>query len=129
MLPLSDTDVLVLERGFVSGQGNTIRVFRARLLGETDVSDQPSLNGTATAPVAKELVVDLATCPSAGATPAPGATQPNPLLDNFEAMTLGPRLMGGMQTLVLVGDDNGASNQTTRIVVLAIPEPEVVGQD
>jgi hypothetical protein len=70
--------------------------------------------------VQKELLVDLADCPSNGAKSPPGAVQPNPLLDNFEAMTLGPVLPDGRQSLVLASDDNFGASQTTRVIVLAV---------
>jgi hypothetical protein len=71
-------------------------------------------------PLQKELLVDLANCPSSGAKAAPGAVQSNPLLDNFEGLTLGPVLPDGRQSLVLVSDDNFSSGQTTRVIVLAV---------
>jgi hypothetical protein len=124
---LSETELLVLERGFVSGSGNTVRIFRVSLEGAEDVSDEPTLSGAGLDPLEKKLLVDLVTCPSGGATLPPGATQPNPLLDNFEAMTLGPRLPGGRRSLILLSDDNSATNQKTRIVALAISIRDLVG--
>ena len=122
LVALSENHLLVLERGFVAGQGNTVRVFRANLNHAEDVSGAPSLADPGLAPLEKTLVVDLATCPDEGATVPPGATQPNALLDNFEAMALGPTLGDNYRSLVLVSDDNSGNNQTTRIVVLALPE-------
>lgn len=134
MIALSETEVLVLERGFVAGQGNTIRIFRVSLRASTEVSSVDSLASLgvveeARALAAKQLLVDVVNCPSGGATTAPGATQPNPLLENFEAMTLGPRLPGGYRALVLLSDDNLSAGQTTRVVALAVWEPRLVGND
>jgi hypothetical protein len=70
--------------------------------------------------VQKELLVDLADCPPSGSKTAPGAVQPNPLLDNFEAITLGPVLPEGRQSLVLVSDDNFNRSQTMRVLVLPV---------
>jgi two-component system sensor histidine kinase KdpD len=42
-------------------------------------------------------------------------------------MTLGPVLPGGRRALILISDDNGGANQTTRIVALGIPVEELVG--
>ena len=116
IVAFSESELLVLERGFESGVGNTVRIFRVSLDGAEDVSGEESLATTTVAPLEKELLVDLADCPSSGAT-SPG-TQQNPLLDSFEGMTLGPRLPGGRQTLVLVSDDNFSSGQVTRVVAL-----------
>lgn len=117
---LSEDQLLVMERGFQAGVGNTVRIYRVSLGGAEDVSGVDSLATSNVEPVHKELLVDLSDCPPSGATTAPGAVQPNPLLDNFEALTLGPRLPGGRQSLVLVSDDNFSSGQTTRVIVLAV---------
>ena len=116
IVALSEDELLVLERGFVAGEGNTVRIFQVSLDGAEDVSDEPSLAAAGLEPLEKELLVDLADCPPSGAT-SPG-TQENPLLDNFEALTLGPRLPGGRQSLLLVSDDNFSSGQVTRVVAL-----------
>ncbi len=113
---LGGRELLVLERGFVSGEGNTVRIFRVSLKGAEDVSDEPTLAEPGLVPVKKELLVDLADCPPSGAT-SPG-TQQNPLLDNFEALALGPRLPGGRRALILVSDDNFNPGQVTRVVAL-----------
>ena len=100
--------------------GNTVRIYRVSLDGAKDVSNVESLAATNVEPLQKELLVDLSNCPSGGAKAAPGAVQANPLLDNFEALTLGPVLPDGRQCLVLVSDDNFNSSQTTRVIVLAV---------
>ena len=125
LLAVSPTSLLVLERGFLAGQGNTIRIFLVSLVGAQDVSEVQSLAAEGLAPLAKTLIVDLAQCPDGGATVPAGATQPNALLDNFEGMTFGPELEGGMRSLVLISDDNGSATQTTRIVVLGVPRLEL----
>lgn len=122
IVALSDDELLVLERGFEAGVGNTIKIYRVSLEGAADVSGVEGLATSEAKPVQKELLVDLADCPPGGATTAPGATQSNPLLDNFEALTLGPVLPDGRQSLVLASDDNFSGGQTTRLVVLAVEE-------
>ncbi len=106
----------MLERSFVPGEGNTIRIYRVSLKGAEDVSDEPTLANPALKPVNKELLVDLANCSSSGAT-TPG-TQENPLLDNYESLEIGPRLPGGRRTLLLQSDDNFNDVQVTRLVAL-----------
>jgi hypothetical protein len=127
MIALSEDDLLVLERGFVAGQGNTIRIFRVFVEEAQDVSNEPTLAAPGLTPVAKRLVLDVADLPSAGATSP--QIQPNPLLDNYEAMALGPELAGGRRVLVLLSDDNGSSSQITRIIALAVPTRDLVGDD
>ncbi len=119
IVALSEDELLVLERGFQAGVGNTVKIYRVSLAGAADVSGVESLAASNVEPVQKELLVDLADCPPSGAKTAPGAVQPNPLLDNFEALTLGPVLPDGRQSLVLVSDDNFNRSQTTRVIVLA----------
>ena len=123
MLALSNTELLVMERGFKAAEGNTVRIYRVSTVGAADVTERASLAEAGVAPLQKELFVDLATCPPGDARIAPGSSQANPLLDNFEAMTFGPVLGRNQRTLVLLSDDNGATNQTTRLLVLTLPVP------
>jgi hypothetical protein len=118
IVALSEDELLVLERGFRSGVGNTVRVYKVSLQGAEDVSDEPSLATTDAEPVEKELLVDLGACPEGGAE-SPG-TQQNELLDNFESLELGPRLPGGRRSLLLVSDDNFNDVQVTRVVALGV---------
>ena len=118
IVALSEDELLALERGFVPGEGNTVRVFRVSLEGAADVSDEPSLAAPDLEPVKKELLVDIADCPPGDAT-TPG-TQENPLLDNYESLALGPRLPGGRRSLLLQSDDNFSAGQVTRVVALGV---------
>lgn len=117
LLALDRNELLVLERGFAAGVGNTVRVYRTFLDNATDVTGVASLAEPTLQPLSKVLLVDLANCPPSGAT-NPG-TQPNPLLDNFEGLALGPKLPDGSRTLLLQSDDNFNPQQVTRIVGLA----------
>lgn len=116
---LSDDDLLVLERGWARGAGNTARIYRVSLADPvTSCLATPAL--TADAPVlAKQLVVDLARLVVTG-LPKTKQKQESPLLDNYEGLAVGPRLPDGRQSLILVSDDNGRSDQFARIVVLAV---------
>jgi len=115
---ISDTTVLVLERGYQAGYGNTVRIFRVDLRGGHDVLATPALDAT-TPVLAKTLVLDLATLP-AGAAKNP-QQQPNPLLDNYEAMAIGPRLPDGRLVVFVTSDDNAQALPVPRILVLALP--------
>lgn len=112
LLPLDDARFLVLERQFVDGAGNAIRVWEASLDGATDVSGHDSLKGLDYVPVKKRLLFDLA---DFGVRP-----------ENFEGMSFGPRLPDGRRTLVLVSDDNFNPQQDpTTFVVLAFDDSPV----
>ena len=42
-------------------------------------------------------------------------------LENFEAMTFGPRLSDGRTSLLLLSDDNFSARQVTAMLVLGLP--------
>jgi hypothetical protein len=119
---VSDHEVLVLERGWQSGFGNTVRIFRVDVTaagpGSADVSAVAALDA-ATPTLPKKLVVDLGALPPSGAT-NPGQ-QPNPLLDNYEALSLGPSLPDGRRVVFVTSDDNALPTQVARVLVLAVP--------
>ncbi|MEG3628756.1 esterase-like activity of phytase family protein [Streptomyces poriticola] len=97
-----DGRLLVLERGWTAGVGNTVRLYLADLRRPT---------------AAKRILADLADCPSLGA-PA-GQPQPNPLLDNLEGMAVTGRTHGRLD-VVLVSDDNQNTAQITRFLRLRV---------
>jgi hypothetical protein len=115
---LDGGDLLALERGFFPGAGNTVRLFRVSLSEAADVSGRASLDAPDLTPLRKQLLVDLAACPPGGARHP--AAQPTPLLDNYEAMALGPTLPDGRRALLLVSDDNFGADQVTRVLALVI---------
>ncbi|QWB25420.1 MULTISPECIES: esterase-like activity of phytase family protein [Streptomyces] len=96
-----DGRLLVLERGFTSGVGNTVRLYLA--------DPRHAMR--------KTLLTDLATCPTLGATAK--QPQPNPLLDNIEAMTITGRTKNTLKVL-LASDDNQNPTQTTRFYYLRV---------
>jgi hypothetical protein len=115
---LPDGRLLVLERGFTSGVGNTVRLFLADPRHATDTSNIENLTGQADVRLIKKtLLTDIATCPSLGATAK--QPQPNPLLDNIEGMVITGRAQGAYKVL-LVSDDNQNAVQTTRFYRLSV---------
>ena len=131
LLALSDTELLVLERDFQEGLGNTVRLFQVDL-GRVD-SERPGTCSASllsseplaeTAPVLpKKLVLDFFDLPSAG-VPHPG-TQRSNLLANYEALALGPLLNDGRLIVFVTSDDNAnrGSPQVARTLVLALRIP------
>lgn len=119
LLALSDTELLVLERGYQSDYGSTVRIFRVDYAasGSADVLAAASLDAQ-TPVLPKTLVLDLATLPANGVT-NPGL-QPNPILDNYEALALGPSLPDGRRVVFVTSDDNANPKQVPRVVVLAV---------
>ncbi|WUH89138.1 esterase-like activity of phytase family protein [Streptomyces sp. NBC_00433] len=117
-----DGRLLVLERGFTAGVGNTVRLYAADLSRATDVSGVTDLTGQKNVRlVRKTLLADLGACPSLGAT----AKQPqtNPLLDNIEGMAVTGHDLGGRLRLLLVSDDNQNPAQITRFYELSVRLP------
>ncbi|MFJ6703433.1 MULTISPECIES: esterase-like activity of phytase family protein [unclassified Streptomyces] len=115
---LPDGRLLVLERGFTAGVGNTVRLFLADPRHATDTSRVANLTGqSGVRPIRKTLLTDIATCPTLGATAK--QPQPNPLLDNIEGMVVTGRSKGAYQVL-LVSDDNQNAAQTTRFYRLSV---------
>ncbi|MFI1563065.1 esterase-like activity of phytase family protein [Streptomyces sp. NPDC020490] len=113
-----DGRLLVLERGFTSGVGNTVRLYLADPRRATDTSGVENLTGQpGVRLIKKTLLADLADCPSLGATAK--QPQPNPLLDNIEGMTVTGRAKGRLKVL-LVSDDNQNATQTTRFYFLRV---------
>lgn len=118
-----DGRLLVLERGFTAGVGNSVRLFLADPRGASDVSGVENLPGVAR-PIRKTLLADLADCPSLGATAK--QPQPNPLLDNIEGTAVTGRTRDGRLRLLLVSDDNENARQTTRLYALTVRLPRHV---
>ncbi|MEV6111155.1 esterase-like activity of phytase family protein [Streptomyces sp. NPDC052109] len=114
-----DGRLLVLERGFTSGVGNTVRLYLADLRHATDTSGIGNLTGQpGVRLIEKTLLTDVADCPSLGATAR--QTQPNPLLDNIEGMAITGRDHTGSLRVLLVSDDNQNAAQTTRFYYLRV---------
>ncbi|GGZ17584.1 esterase-like activity of phytase family protein [Streptomyces poonensis] len=113
-----DGRLLVLERGFTAGVGNTVRLYLADPKHATDTSGIDTLTGQrGVRLIRKSLLADLVDCPSLGATAK--QPQPNPLLDNIEAMTVTGSTKGRLNVL-LASDDNQNAAQTTRFYALRV---------
>lgn len=98
---------LVVERSFVTGVGNKVRIFEISTRGATNVARHDSLADENVRSVRKKLVADLSDF---------GLST----VDNIEGMTWGPKLRSGERTLLLVSDDNFAASQVNQVVALAI---------
>ena len=126
LVALGGDQLISVERGFTAGVGNTVRLYRVSATGAPDVTGVAALS-TVTDPrtwLGKQLIADIANCPSSGAVAK--QPQPNPLLDNIEGAALGAALPGGRRMLHLISDDNGSATQITRLYTLAVTiRPEV----
>lgn len=124
-LAVLDPDhLLALERHYVEGLGNSVRVSELRLTDDKDVTDTPALaDAPADAFVQSTTLFSVGDCPAG----SPGQVQahqrqPNPLLDNVEGMAVGPD-RNGSRLLYLVSDDNRNAAQITRLYTFRIHLP------
>jgi hypothetical protein len=120
----ADGKLLVLEIQFIPGKGNVA----VKIYAVTDADSAPDVSGVAnlsTVPatniVPKEFLADLVTGPTLGAP----ALQPqvNPLMDNYEGMSIARKRHSRMATVTLVSDDNFNATQVTRILRLSAVLP------
>ena len=106
ILALDAQRLLVLERSYAFGVGNTLKLFLVDLRGATDVSRLDSLTGQKYVGATKRLLLDFKTL--------------GIRLDNTEGMTWGPPLPGGRRTLVFVSDDNFNPRQMTQFLAFEV---------
>ncbi|MEL6815287.1 MAG: esterase-like activity of phytase family protein, partial [Cyanobacteria bacterium J06598_3] len=108
---------LGLERSY-GFQGFDLKLYQLASGGATDISAIASLQGDTSgiSPIRKELVLDLADVAIAASSP-----QQN-LLQNYEAMTMGPTLPGGKQSLLIMSDDNFDVEQETSLLVFQLEQ-------
>jgi hypothetical protein len=124
ILALSGRELLVLERGYVrevaprgGRSANSIRIYHVTLTADADVTGRTSLvEAPPAAVLRKTLVLDAASI-AQELSPSLRA------LENFEAMTFGPRLPDGSPSLMLISDDNFSDRQVTAVLVLALVAP------
>ncbi|MDQ0133298.1 hypothetical protein J2T08_001199 [Neorhizobium galegae] len=107
ILSLDDHRLLVVERGFAQGFGNSIKVFMVDTEGATDVSAIPSLaNADAgIVPVRKAQVLDMQ---AIGLKP-----------DNIEAVTFA-KGTDGTDLLIFASDNNFSKEQKTQFIAFKV---------
>jgi hypothetical protein len=118
---LSAERVLVLERGWVRGAGNSIRVYAVDLGGAPSIAALDDARRAA--PVAKRLILDLATVDDSRCS-RPPTPQRRKIFDNYEGLALGPTLGDGRRVVFLVSDDNDNSRQMPRVLAVALAPGE-----
>lgn len=106
-----ENQLLVLERAYVSGHGNYVRLYLADFSGATEISGMKSLEDEAITPARKQLILDL-----------------NQLglekIDNIEAFDWGSTLENsGNPTMIFVSDDNFNNGQITQFIAVERIKP------
>jgi len=94
LLAVGGGKFLALERSFVLGVGNTIRLVLTSFEGAEDIGGRPSLAGIEIRPMPREVILEL--------PPEFDGIR----MDNMEALSWGRRLRNGSRTLVMAADNN-----------------------
>ena len=114
ILMMDQFRMLVLERSYSPGAGNSLRVYMINTREGTDVLNVPALKPGQYTPVTKRLLINFDSL---------GLKK----LDNTEGMTFGPRLPNGNRTLIFVSDDNFRASQNTQFLAFELTEPRSAG--
>jgi hypothetical protein len=101
ILMLDASRMLVLERAYSMGVGNSLRLYEIATRAASDTLHLDTLAPGGFQPAAKRLVADFAHV---------GLSR----LDNSEGMCWGPTLSNGRRTLLVVSDNNFSSRQVTQ---------------
>lgn len=107
ILMLDEHRMLVLERSFSQGVGNSIRIYVIDVRDGSDTLSVPNLNATNHRAARKTLVINFDTLNLMR-------------LDNTEAMSFGPRLPNGNRTLLVASDDNFNARQINQFLAFEI---------
>lgn len=110
VLMLDAHRLLVLERAWAAGRGNSLRLYLIDIRAASDTLGLDTLAPGNHRPVPKTLLADFA---------ALGLAR----LDNVEGMCWGPPLDNGRRRLVVVSDDNFNPMQVTQFAAFEFTEP------
>ena len=110
ILMLDQFRMLVLERSYSPGPGNSLRLYLIDTRDGSDVLALPVLREGNYTPAAKRLIINFDSLKLKK-------------LDNTEGMSFGPRLPNGNRTLVFVSDDNFRRSQITQFLAFEAIEP------
>jgi hypothetical protein len=109
VLMLDANRMLVLERSFSRGIGNSIRIYLIDTRDGSDTKDIAALKPGNHTVVKKTLVINFDSLNLRK-------------LDNSEAMTFGPRLPNGNRTLIVASDDNFNRSQINQFLAFEVIE-------
>jgi hypothetical protein len=109
VLMLDANRMLVLERSFSRGIGNSLRIYAIDTRDGSDTKDIAALKPSNHTVVKKTLVINFDSLNLRK-------------LDNSEAMTFGPRLANGNRTLIVASDDNFNRNQINQFLAFEVIE-------
>ncbi|EJL83597.1 hypothetical protein PMI15_02610 [Polaromonas sp. CF318] len=108
ILMLDAERMLVLERAYVTGSGNSLRLYLIDTRQASDTLALPALQPGAYQAAGKTLLADFS------AFTGPGAGPRLKQLDNSEGMSWGPVLPNGRRSLMFISDDNFSPRQISQ---------------
>lgn len=108
ILMLDAERMLVLERAYVTGSGNSLRLYLIDTGQASDTLELPALRPGAYRPAGKTLLADFS------AFTGPGTGPRLKQLDNTEGMSWGPVLPNGRRSLMFISDDNFSARQISQ---------------
>lgn len=106
LLVLDPKTVLVMERSYIAGVGNYVKVFKVDISDATDISEVEKLQSVDYKPVKKELLIDF--------------SDYKVKIDNVEGMTFGKDFPDGRKSLIFVSDNNFSETQQTQVWLFAV---------
>ncbi len=116
VLAISETKLLVMERGVRLFAKNlwaqTVTLYVADLFTGTDVLALNKLSDGKFVGVSKSKILDFETDLA--------AVRGDKTVQNFEALSWGPKLPNGDRTLLVLSDNNFSKNETTELVVFRV---------
>lgn len=111
ILMLDDHRMLVLERSFSQGVGNSIRIYVIDTRDGTDTLNVTALKTDNHRVATKTIVINFDSLNLMR-------------LDNSEAMSFGPRLPNGNRTLIVASDDNFNQRQINQFLAFEVLETQ-----
>jgi hypothetical protein len=109
VLMLDPHRMLVLERSYAQGIGNSLRVYIIDTRAGSDTINVAALDSGNHTPAKKKQLINFDSLNLRK-------------LDNTEGMSFGPRLANGNRTLIFVSDDNFNRNQVTQFLAFELIE-------
>lgn len=110
LLWLDNLRFLVLERAWVKGKGNKVRLYLADFEKATDIISIESLIGKEYKLPTKKLIIDFDDVPLTK-------------VDNIEAFCFGKPMPNGNPTLIFASDDNFGADQISQFILFEVVRP------
>ena len=108
LISLTPTKLLVLERSYITGVGNYVKIFKIDIEKATNISAFDALKGKEYKAVEKQLFIDF--------------SDYKIRIDNIEGMAFGKDFPDGTKSLLCVSDNNFSEKQQTQFWLFSLPK-------